>query len=754
MTTKLPVDLVLPEILTALQTYPCAVLEAPPGAGKTTHVPPALLEFGPVLVLEPRRIAARLAARRAAFEMKEQVGQTVGYQVRFEDISGPHTRLRFLTEGVLTRRMLSNPTLEGTACVVLDEFHERHLDGDVALALLRRLQKRRPDLKILVMSATLDSPALASFLENCPVIRSEGRLFPTDIRYTSLSAAALETKVRTALENLLSDGLTGDVLIFLPGSAEIRRSMRACEDLAARHNLLSLALHGDLSPEEQDRAVTPASQRKLIFSTNVAESSVTIEGVTAVIDSGLARVARDNPWSGLPTLEVTRISKSSATQRAGRSSRTGPGRVIRLYPQEDFLRRHESETPEIQRRELSGLLLDLHTMSIRTDELRWFDPPPAQALEAGHQLLVRLKAFDRHKQIARIPVHPRLATLVLDGGREGAILAAALSTGERAPGGDALALLEADLSYPARRLGDQLRRYSGTRVDHLSAALLKAFPDRVVRAHTVVLPTGAITLRGHELLLAIDVEQRREHALPLLRAGLAIEPETLVDTFPDRIEERTQVEWNRAAERVESVTALLYEGVVIEESRSGALNSEQAAHLLAIKAREAGLAGFTDAGELDAFLARCQFAARFAELPHPHVEAALETVCAGLRTFAELRQVDFRAALLGQFTAAQRAQLERLAPERIKLPSGRTAKVQYEKDKDPWIASRLQDFFGLRETPRVGGGRVPLVVHLLAPNQRPVQTTTDLAGFWERLYPQVRRELCRRYPKHAWPERV
>ena len=345
----LPVDSLLPEIVASLRRTPNLVIEAPPGAGKTTRVPPALLDagFGEVLVLQPRRIAARLAARRVAFERGENLGETVGYQVRFEQFAGPKTRLRFLTEGVLTRRLLSDPALQNIGVVVLDEFHERHLEGDLALALLRRLQQTtRPDLRLVVMSATLsrgrpaavneesaqgrevfseqaagdpDDIPVAAVLGGCPILRSDGRLFPLEVEYTPHSAASLEDLVLEAVERLLKSQAEGDILVFLPGAFEIRRAQRALSGLATRKNLLLASLHGDLTPDEQDRAIQPASQRKVILSTNVAESSVTIEGVRAVIDSGLHRVATDSPWTGLPRVEVMRISRASATQRAGRA---------------------------------------------------------------------------------------------------------------------------------------------------------------------------------------------------------------------------------------------------------------------------------------------------------------------------------------------------------------------------------------------------------------------------------------------------
>ncbi len=435
---RLPVDEVVPEIVRLMRAHNSLVLEAPPGAGKTTRVPPALLEFGEVLVLEPRRLAARLAARRVAQELGERIGETVGYQVRFDETASERTRLRFVTEGILTRRLLSDPALRGVSTVVLDEFHERHLDGDLALALLLRLQRLvRPDLKLLVMSATLDAGAIAEHLGGCPIVRSPGKLFETDLRYSPPSNALLEQQVSQALQKLVSEGLPGDVLVFLPGAREIRRAMETCGGWLEARGIVALPLFGDLSPEEQDRAVSPGPKPKVIFSTNIAESSVTIEGVRVVVDSGLARVAEDSPWTGLPSLTVRRVSQASAVQRAGRAARTGPGVVVRLYPPDDFHRRPGQDAPELLRRELSQLVLDLVAMGIEDPaDLPWLDAPPAAAVTAARTLLHRLGATgDRAKEMAALPLHPRLARMVLEGAargvrREACDRAAQLSVGE------------------------------------------------------------------------------------------------------------------------------------------------------------------------------------------------------------------------------------------------------------------------------------------------------------------------------------
>ncbi len=781
----LPIDPLVPEIVNHLRTAGNLVVEAPPGAGKTTRVPRALLDVGSreVLVLEPRRLAARLAARFVAAEMGERLGETVGYQVRFEEVAGPRTRLRFLTEGVLTRRLLSDPLLESADCVVLDEFHERHLEGDLALALLRRLQcTSRRDLKLVVMSATLDAGPIARYLGNARILRSEGRQYPLEIEYTPHSAAPLEQQVVSALEKLAE--ATGHVLVFLPGGAEIRRTQTACAGIAKRLGLLILPLHGDQSPEEQDRAVLPSNQRKVILSTNVAESSITIDGIGAVIDSGVARTAGHSPWSGLPTLQVGRISQASANQRAGRAGRTGPGRVIRLYPREDFVRRPAHDTPEIARADLAPAVLLVQSLGIGSlDAIAWLEAPPAAHVQRAAELLRQLGAT---KEMARYPLHPRLARLIVEArhrgvAEDGCTVAALLSAGERLNGkadhataSDVLVLLESQWEPRTAQLVRQIRRIVNPPRQQardeiaLRIAVLAAFPDRVARRRQgsdLQLAAGdpaqlapSSTVTEAEFLVAVEAEDRRDQKVPLVRLASAVEPEWLVDLFPERVREVQRVEWNRAAERVEAVSLLMFDEIAIEERRAAA-EPELAAALLAQKASEAGLARFADTEEIEAFLCRVAFASEHGPIPQlgpSDVEVALGSLSFGLKSFSELsaatRDGGLLRAIEQRLPAAARRALDEIAPDRIRLPRGRQVPVHYEPNQPPWIASRLQDFFGMCETPAVARGAVPLVVRLLAPNQRPVQMTSDLAGFWQRLYPQVRRELARRYPKHAWPE--
>jgi ATP-dependent helicase HrpB len=767
--TLLPIDSLLPEIVASLARTPNLLIEAEPGAGKTTRVPAALLHAvsGDVLVLEPRRIAARLAAKRVAWELNEELGQTVGYQVRFERVAGPETRLHFLTEGVLTRRLLSDSELKGVDAVVLDEFHERHLESDLALSLLRRLQQRRPALRIIVMSATLDTGPVARILGGCPVLRSSGRLFDLSVEHTEYSAAPLHEQVRDALERVLREPDAGEVLVFLPGAAEIRRAAAACSGPARAFNRLVLPLYGDLSAAEQDRAVGPVAQPKVILSTNVAESSITIDGVRTVIDSGLARIASYSPWTGLPTLRVGRVSKASARQRAGRAARTAPGRVIRLYSQMDYHGRADFETPEILRRDLTQMCLALRAMGLRTPhEIDWLDAPPIDAVEHAERLLERLITPEINvRALMRLPLHPRLSRMIEAAadkgvGRAACVAAAILASGERVAHNDLLDALDEPLGdstqQQLRHLLRIVKPYGPVKHDDdaLLQAVLLGFPDRVAQCKSgnqVMLANGrAAEIAGKppssQLLVALDAEDRTDKPLPQIRLFARVEPEWLLDHFPEHVREETAVLWNRQAERADAVSRLLYGELVLQESNR-APDQNDAAALLAEKALEAGIARFVDEEMLEDLAGRLEFAG----VEAAEIRESFKDFCQGRRSFTELKK-DGAAFVPWLEQRFDPRVLREDAPRSLRLKGGRQTKIHYQPGKTPWIASRLQDFFGMDETPRIGPRRVPVVLHLLAPNQRPVQTTTDLAGFWQRLYPQVRRELMRRYPKHAWPE--
>lgn len=848
MPVPLPIDPILPELIEKLRSSPSLVLEAEPGAGKTTRVPWAMFEAGiagqgDILVLEPRRLPTRLAAKFVAEERGEKPGETVGYQVRFEDVSGPKTRIRYVTEGVLTRRLLSEPTLPKVGAVVLDEFHERHLQGDLGLALLRNLQKTaRPDLKLVVMSATLEAEPIARYLDGAPSMKVAGRRYEVTIEHQSLpDDRPLEQQVASAVRRLVDEGLDGDVLVFLPGAAEIRKAAAACEAIASRADLLVVPLHGDLAGPEQDRAVRPANRRKVILSTNVAESSVTIEGVVAVIDSGLARIAGHSAWTGMPTLKVGKVSKASAIQRAGRAGRLRPGRCLRLYTRHDFDTRPDHEAPEIRRLDLAEAALALHGAGIRDlAAFDWFEPPPPASLEAAESLLQRLGAVEEGelteigRRMLRFPLHPRQTRVLLEAearGRadDGCVLAAMLGDRDirlsargldlhgygprQAKVSGPSDLLEAlELFRQAERRGfssdalrslgldagathavERVRRSLARQVDRrrqpddpdpdrpLLIATLAGYPDRVARRRHLdragattgqsellmcgggsAMLSDASVVRDAPLLVAVDAEERPgRHGTrggALVRLASMVEPEWLLDLFADRLRDETEISFNAASGRVEAVSRLLYDQLVIDESRTTQVDPEKAAEVLAQAALAKGPEAFDEPGELERLLERMRFAATHAPdagITAPsdeEIREAMVEMCQGRRSLAELKEASLVETLKARLGGQQQAALERLAPDRIRLPGGRQVRVNYEPGKPPWIESRLQDFFGMANGPTLAGGRVPLVIHLLAPNQRAVQVTTDLAGFWDRHYPALRKELGRRYPRHSWPE--
>ena len=854
--TPLPIDALLPEIVASLREHPALVIEAPPGAGKTTRVPAALLdaglaEHGEIVVLQPRRLPARLAAARVAEERGERLGEQVGYTVRFEESAGPRTRLRFVTEGILTRRLLSDPDLAGVGAVVLDEFHERHLAGDLGLALLAGLCRRRKDLRLLVMSATLDAEPVQSFLEDslggCPRIRSEGRLFPVDVEYvepttggdrgTRQLGVEVPAQVAAAVRRLLREGPAGDVLVFLPGAGEIRRCAEALGALAAEQDLLVLPLHGELSPAEQRRAVESAGRRKVILSTNVAETSVTIDGVVGVIDSGLARSPAHSPWTGLSTLTVSKISQASAVQRAGRAGRTRPGRALRLYGRHDFDSRRPFELPEVARLDLAETLLALHALGVRQPAaFDWFEPPPPVSLAAGEELLRRLGAVDMQgvltdvgRALLRYPVHPRLGRLILEAerrgvGAEGAALAALIGERDireraglqfRGPShaadgadddADLLARLDAFQQARGRGFGrDSLRSLGldgravegvervrrqlagsvsrspgrgdpGARTaeaidEALAIATLTAFPDRVMKrrapgAREALLAGGGVAAVGaqppQELLVAVDAEERgsagqRSRSGVRVRLAVGVEPEWLLDLGGDLRDVRS-LRFEPQTERVEELTGLSYGQITLEETRRPAPPSSEASALLAAAAQSAGPTAFLGGESLEELRARLTLlreAYPGEELPaldDADWTRALASACEGRISFAELRELGLEGLLAGAIPGPLWQRLRTETPARVRLPGGREVAVHYESTRPPWIESRLQDFFGMQVGPAVARGRVPLVVHLLAPNGRAVQVTRDLAGFWRQHYPALRRELGRRYPRHPWPE--
>jgi len=821
----LPIDAVLPTVIEALDRARCAVVVAPPGSGKTTRVPPALLDSpllggDRVLVLQPRRVAARLAAARIADERGGRLGGEVGYRTRFDSRTGPETRLEVLTVGLLLRWIQRDPFLDGVGAVILDEFHERSLDLDLVLALLLEVQRDvRPDLRVVVMSATMDPEPVVAFLGGaaaCPVIEAGGRPFPVTIEHDRRpSDARTHERVAAAVRRALAATDSGHVLAFLPGVGEIDRTAAALRsgERALPPDIPVLPLHGRLGPKDQDAALAPFGGRKVVLATNLAETSVTLVGVVAVVDSGLARVPRFDSGAGVTRLETKRISLASADQRAGRAGRTGPGHCIRLWTATEHAGLARAEQPEVRRSDLTPASLQLHAWGASPESFGWYERPPTGSLEHAGGLLEELGALEAGaitalgRRLAELPVHPRLARVVLagrDADRLGdAATAAALvdspdplrgapgdehdddlalrlaaveafeATGRAPRGADRRALSE------VVRVRDQLVRIARAQPADAAAGapsgqgasltevLVAGFPDRVARRRPdavdrYLLSSGAGAVldrssaaRGAELLLALALDagaraHRAEHrirlAVRLTREDLELIDEHRLTFDPER-------------EAVSHRRVVRFGGLVLDDRPATRPPDagEQAAVLAAAAAADLdrALAPSPAVGQL---LARLRLlAAHCPELELPDLtdlSLVLPELCHGRRSFAELRRADLGGVIRARLDGRQRQALKELAPERMRVPSGSTVALRYDPAGalGPVLAARIQQLFGWKDTPRIARGRVALTVELLAPNQRPQQTTSDLAGFWAGTYADVRKDLRGRYPKHSWPE--
>ena len=789
MWQALPVDDYIPQILEAVRSRRGLILSAAPGAGKTTRVPPALAADGPVIVLQPRRVAARSMARRIADEQGWTLGREVGWHVRFERKFSADTRVLFATEGILTSRLQQDPLLSGFRTIVLDEFHERSIHADLGLALARQAWRARDDLRLVIMSATLQGEPLAAFLDDCPRITVPGRLHPLEIEYhpgQPLAIAAGELLRQTS----------GSVLCFLPGAPEINRALgpvRAAVGPAAD----VLALHGSLPSDEQDRAIVPGPRPRVILATNIAETSLTVPGVTAVVDAGFQKVARFDPDRGIDSLELERIPADAAEQRAGRAGRLGPGRVRRLWDRADRLRPHGE--PEIHRVDLSDAVLDILAWGGDPRTFEWFDAPAADRVDAALALLELLGAVSDGRvtpvgaRMKRLPLHPRLARMLLGGrGSRDVALACALLSERHASArhpattaSDLLSAVDDQQAMPphvrdvARRLTDIARDALAQDVIDANAAegdagflqaIFSGYPDRVARRRAPGSPKfllasghGAVLgpesgVRDAEFIVAVDVRQAPAFAKATARQAMepreatirmasAIDPAWLSHgehgTFSHGMHgfhgSRIVHEFDAASGRVRATEREYYGEIVLVE-RQAQVNPEAAARLLADAYRARGWS------EADTQLIR---RLRFAEL-EVDLDALLAAAAMGCRTIDE---IDLRARLRQGFGGARRQpDLDRLAPETLIVPSGRTTRLQYQEDGAVVASVKLQELFGLAESPRLGPRRQPVVFELLAPNGRPVQTTRDLRSFWDTTYQEVRKELGRRYPRHPWPE--
>ena len=778
----LPIDPHLPAIVADVRERRGLVLVAEPGAGKTTRVPRALLDaglgkIGEIVVVEPRRIAARMAAHRVAHELGEPVGRRVGYRVRFDAKVSRETRVTFVTEGILARRLDTDPDLEGVSIVVFDELHERHLHTDLALARARRARERRAlrsPLSIVAMSATLEAEPVARFLD-APIKNVEGRTFPIDVRYAAApDDRPLERRVRAAVVRLLEEGLDGDVLAFLPGAGEIRRATEELEGPARALSLEVVPLHGDLPPDAQDRAIRRGPRRKVILSTNVAETSLTIEGVVAVVDSGLARIARCSPWTGLTSLDTLPISRASAAQRAGRAGRVRAGVCERLYTRADHDARPLRDRPEIERVDLAEMVLSLRAAGEDPRTFAYLEAPPANALESAERLLERLGAVERGavtelgRAMLALPIHPRLARVALEAKRlghprSGAMLAALIAEREvrlaartrfgahearsdEVASSDLIARLDelealgpeashstlrsAGLDARAvRTVFDAARQIerelAGVALDveesfdeegALLTATLAGFPDRLARrrkpgGEELVLGGGGSArldaqsaVKDAPLLALIDADTRPSGVL--VRRASAVTTDMLMGLFLDRIEDVREARFDAARERVVGVGELRYDGLALEQSEIEP-SEEDAARVLADAAIAAGLGRFVDEDAWIALKRRLAFARGFdpalPALDDALLRDLLVRLCAGKRSFAELRDAGLLEWVRAELGSGVLATLEALAPESVSLPGRRRVPVTYEDDRPPWIASRLADFFGMSEGPAIAG---------------------------------------------------
>jgi ATP-dependent helicase HrpB len=821
------------------------VVQAPTGSGKSTQIPQILLrhgflDAGQAVVLQPRRLAARMLARRVAQEVGTELGDAVGYQIRLESRVSERTRIRYVTEGILLRQMTFDPLLRGVSAVIFDEFHERHLYGDISLAKAVEIQRTvRPDLKIAVMSATLDAGALADYLAPCEVLESKGRAFPVLVEYLSKavnfdSEPVWEVAARECARVAASTG--GDMLVFMPGAYEIARTIQAIQGLRGLRDFAVLPLHGELSSDAQDRAVARADRRKIIVSTNVAETSLTIDGVTAVVDSGLARIARFDPVRGINTLLVDRISVASADQRAGRAGRTAPGVCIRLWTLREHAQRPAHELPEVKRLELSEVVLTLKAAGIvDLAGFAWFERPDPRGLARAEALLADLGALDgpagaiteTGRRMLRFPVHPRYAKMFLEAQGRGCVrpvaMIAALTQGrsfllrgsarhvdearEEVLGeeheSDFFLLMRAwrfaDRSgysaeacarlgihaQSARLVGPLFEQFvaiardegldpSERRVDgtEVRKCVLAGFPDHLARR----LDAGTLrcdlihgrrgllaresTIGKAPLLVAAEITEvggRGGEVSVLLSLATAVEEAWLDELFPGELRDESEVAYDPSAKRVVARRERRFRDLVLEsKSQSESVPLNEAAALLAREFIAGRIPIDAWDESVEQWITRVnRLAEWFPELEvnpigAPDRMTLVEQVCYGGTSARGVKGREVMPVLRDWLTKEQLAAMEELVPERLTMANGRRSRLTYPKEGPPVLSARIQELYGIEGGFSLGRGRVPVRIEVLAPNQRPIQVTEDLAGFWKSVYPKIRPELSRRYPRHEW----
>ena len=824
--SDLPIDDVLPSLTAALRDHTEAVLQAPTGAGKTTRVPLALLgeEWlgdDTIIVLEPRRLAARSAAQYMAQQLGEEAGETVGYRVRMDTQVGRRTRIEVVTEGVLTRMLQDDPALEGVGAVLFDEFHERNLQADLGLALtLQAREVFRPALRVLVMSATLDTGPIAGLVDDAPLIQSEGRSYPVEVHYANRPLSPgdrIAPPVAAAVQDVLTE-TDGDVLVFLPGAGEIRRTESRLEGDVPPDVTLH-PLFGTLPPGEQDAAIAPSpdGERKVVLATDIAETSLTIEGIRAVVDSGLRRAPRFDATTGMTRLDTVRVSQASADQRTGRAGRVAPGACYRLWTERTQHHLAPHTAPEIDNADLAPLALELAMWGTPDpSELRWLDPPPADAYEQAQGLLRRLGAVgddgtitDHGREMAELGLHPRLAHMLINAralghGAVACDLAALLSERDifkgqgEAPDVDLRLRLEAlhrlrrgerptpnharsyVVPYGAvghvRKMADHWRRSLGVdranEGDVEATGLLTAFayPDRIAQrtgspgrfrlrtGRAARLPRPQL-LSDADYLVAAHVDARRQENRIFLAAPIS--EDEIVEYFGDEIETDRDVSWRADAQRVQARRREQLGALTLTEGPLESPDPTAVAKALAAGLREEGLDLLPWTDHARQLQHRIQFLHHHLGSDWPDVQdaALLDSLedwllphLYGKKSADDLSRLTLPNILRELLTYDQRDRLENWAPPHVTVPSGYDRAIDYSDPDTPVLAVRLQEMFGQTETPRIANGRVPLTLHLLSPAQRPVQITQDLAHFWAATYYEVRKDMRGRYPKHYWPE--
>ncbi len=845
MAERLPIYEIEREIVARLNASRRLILQAPTGSGKSTQVPQILLQHGlldngQAILLQPRRLAARLLAARVARERGAELGREVGYQIRFDHRAGRETKIKFVTEGILLRQMLDDPQLPGVQALIFDEFHERHLYGDITLARALDLQaQHRPDLLIVVMSATLQAGMLEDYLRPCAVLTSEGRAFPVDVEYLPLRGRFDTQPVwelaNEAFQRHVQSGAAGDVLVFMPGGYEIQQTLEALRRCPEARGFVLLPLHGELSPADQDAAVARYERPKVVVATNVAETSLTIEGVRLVIDSGLARIPRYDPNRGINTLLVEKISRAAADQRAGRAGRTAPGRCVRLWPAQEHWERAAHELPEVKRLDLAEVALALKAAGVHDLRgFRWLEPPGEQRLADAEALLADLGALDHQGRITAIgrkmlafPVHPRYARMLLAAQDYRCVyqacLVAALTQGRdlllRNPGPEVEAFREttfgeratsdfwvlmraweyaaknqfsmaacrrAGIHAPtARQVGPLLDHFLGiaekegldarqtrTGEEALHKCILIGFSDRVarrldegsLRCELVHNRRGVLARESvvqHRPLLAAaevrEIEGPEKSLSTLLSLATAVEPEWIGELFPEDIQSELGVYFDAAARRVCAEEQARFRGLALSARRIEPPPADAAARLLAEEVLQRRLELREWDESVEQWILRLNLLSRWCpELQLPPIadedrRHLVEQICHGAISGRDLKDREVKPMVKSWLSAAQQELLDKHAPERLRLPNARRPpRVVYVPDGPPYIAARIQELYGVEALPRLAMGRVPVLVHCLAPNMRPVQITQDLGRFWREHYPKVKQELQRKYPKHEW----